>query len=209
MEEFKTILQDSCSEIEEKKSRFIANIFYVKDLEEVEQRLKEVRTKYFDASHHCYAFRVEQENMIKEKQSDDGEPAGTAGLPMLNILQKNELVNVLVIVTRYFGGTLLGTGGLVRAYSLAVQKALETANMTIQKMGYVMKVKIEYKELEKFKYYCKKNEIKIIDLQYEDNIFCTIEINSQEKDKLIGKNKQDVNILEYAVLEQKYIKTNR
>ncbi len=209
MEEFKTILQDSCSEIEEKKSRFIANIFYVKDLEEVEQRLKEVRAKYFDASHHCYAFRVEQENMIKEKQSDDGEPAGTAGLPMLNILQKNELVNVLVIVTRYFGGTLLGTGGLVRAYSLAVQKALESANMTIQKMGYVMKVKIEYKELEKFKYYCKKNEIKIIDLQYEDNIFCTIEINSQEKDKLIGENKQDVNILEYAVLEQKYIKTNR
>ena len=131
MEKFRTILQNATSEIEEKKSIFIANIFYVENIEEVERQMKGIKKKYFDARHHCYAYRIIEQAGIKEKQSDDGEPSGTAGAPILNILQKNELINVVVIGTRYFGGTLLGTGGLVRAYSDATLKGLSAAKIGI------------------------------------------------------------------------------
>lgn len=134
MEKFNTILQNSTVQVEEKKSRFIADIFYVENIEEAEEKIKNIKKKYFDARHHCYSYRIMDGTGIKEKQSDDGEPSGTAGAPMLNILQKNELVNVLVVVTRYFGGTLLGTGGLVRAYSEATLKAIEKAGIGLQKL---------------------------------------------------------------------------
>ena len=116
---FKTIKQNASAEVVEKKSKFIANIFYVESREEAESIIKEVNKKYHDARHNCYAYRIVTEEGIVEKASDDGEPSGTAGAPMLNILSKNNLGNLLVIVTRYFGGILLGTGGLVKAYSSA------------------------------------------------------------------------------------------
>ena len=162
MEQFKTIMQDAQAEIEEKKSRFIANVYYIENAEEAEEHLKQIRKKYFDARHNCFAYRILEENGVKEKQSDDGEPSGTAGAPMLNILQKNNLYNVLIVVTRYFGGTLLGTGGLVRAYSDATIKSLENAKVIIQTKGYLINVVIEYKDLEKFKYYCRMHGIIIV-----------------------------------------------
>ena len=106
MEQFKTIMQDAQAEIEEKKSRFIANVYYIENAEEAEEHLKQIRKKYFDARHNCFAYRILEENGVKEKQSDDGEPSGTAGAPMLNILQNYNLYNVLIVVTRYFGATL-------------------------------------------------------------------------------------------------------
>ena len=121
MEKFKTIINNAEAEIVERRSKFIANIYYVKSLEEVEEKLKAIKKKYFDSRHNCYAYRIEDEDTIIERASDDGEPSGTAGAPILNILNKMELMNVLVIVTRYFGGILLGTGGLVKAYSQATQ----------------------------------------------------------------------------------------
>lgn len=207
MEEFKIILQDSKAEIEEKKSKFIAHVFYIENIEDAEQKIKEIRKKFFDARHHCYAYRIIEKNGIREKQSDDGEPSGTAGVPMLNILQKNEIFNVLVVVTRYFGGTLLGTGGLVRAYSDATLKGIENAGIGLQKYGYVMNVTIEYKDLERFKYYCRKNEISIIDIIYEKEIMCQIELTKEKKEELIDENQKDVKMLEYAILKEKYIKT--
>ena len=117
MEEFVTIKDNVQFELVEKKSRFIANLFYVESTQEAENVIKEIRKKYYDAKHNCIAYRIIENGRIVEKASDDGEPSGTAGAPMLNILQKNNLANVLIIVTRYFGGILLGTGGLVRAYS--------------------------------------------------------------------------------------------
>ena len=129
MEEFETIIQDETTEIVEKKSKFIANLFYVENAKQVEEKIIEVKKKYHDARHHCIAYRYINENQVIEKSSDDGEPSGTAGAPMLNILQKNNLLNILVIVTRYFGGILLGTGGLVRAYSEATQKAIEQSTL--------------------------------------------------------------------------------
>jgi len=131
MEKFKTIINNAEAEIVEKRSKFIANIYYVKSLEEVEEKLKDIKKKYFDSRHNCYAYRIEDEDTIIERASDDGEPSGTAGAPILNILNKMELMNVLVIVTRYFGGILLGTGGLVKAYSQATKMAIRRCRYRI------------------------------------------------------------------------------
>lgn len=123
--EFITIKNNVEAEIVEKKSKFIANLFYIENSEEAEKIIKETKKKYFDARHNCIAYRIIEDNKIVERFSDDGEPSGTAGAPMLNILQKNGYVNVLIVVTRYFGGILLGTGGLVRAYSNSLIQAIE------------------------------------------------------------------------------------
>ena len=209
MEQFKTIMQDAQAEIEEKKSRFIANVYYIENAEEAEEHLKQIRKKYFDARHNCFAYRILEENgAIKEKQSDDGEPSGTAGAPMLNILQKNNLYNVLIVVTRYFGGTLLGTGGLVRAYSDATIKSLENAKVIIQTKGYLINVVIEYKDLEKFKYYCRMHGIIIVNTVYENNIICTMEISKNEKENLLKKEQKEIQILKNTVIKEKYIRVN-
>ncbi len=207
MENFKTIAKDSTGQIEEKRSKFIANIFYIENIEEVENKLKEIRKKYFDARHHCYAYRLKKDNEIKEKSSDDGEPSGTAGAPMMNILKKNELINILVVVTRYFGGTLLGTGGLVRAYSDATLKALENTKIVLQEIGEKVEITIDYKELEKLKYYCIKNNIEIENIKYEKEIKCILKLNEEEKKKIVDKQKE-INILNFAVLNKCYIRKN-
>ena len=104
MEEFITILKNETAEIVEKKSKFIANLFHVESVEEAENRIKDIKKKYHDARHNCIAYRVAENGQIIEKSSDDGEPSGTAGGPMLNILQKNNLCNLVIVVTRYFIG---------------------------------------------------------------------------------------------------------
>ena len=161
MEEFITILKNETAEIVEKKSKFIANLFHVESVEEAENRIKDVKKKYHDARHNCIAYRVAENGQIIEKSSDDGEPSGTAGGPMLNILQKNNLCNLVIVVTRYFGGILLGTGGLVRAYSEVTQQAIEKSTKVIKVIGREMIIELDYSNLEKFKYYCKNNNINI------------------------------------------------
>ena len=161
---FNTIKETSSAEIVEKKSKFIANIFYVESIEDVENKLKEIRKKYYDAKHNCFAFRLDKDNI--SRFSDDGEPSGTAGSPMLNILEGRNLSNVLVVVTRYFGGILLGTGGLVRAYSDATIKAIENANIVSKVFGNVVNIEVEYKDLDNFKYYLKNENINIEDISY-------------------------------------------
>ena len=126
---FKTISENVSSEIVEKKSKFIANIFYVESVEEAEEKIKEIKKKYYDARHNCFAFSVYTEDGNIDRFSDDGEPSGTAGSPMLAILKAQNLSNILVVVTRYFGGILLGTGGLTRAYSSAAINAIEKGNL--------------------------------------------------------------------------------
>ena len=135
MNEFITIENNVTSEFTEKKSKFIGNLFYIESSSEAEEIIKKTKKKYFDAKHNCIAYRTIENGQIVERFSDDGEPSGTAGAPMLNILQKNNLVNVLIVVTRYFGGILLGTGGLVRAYQNSLMLAIENSN----KVGIVSK----------------------------------------------------------------------
>ena len=119
MEQYKTVLEGGAGEIVEKKSRFIATVRPVKNEEEALAFLEEMRKKYWDARHNCYAYSIGK-NREFTRCSDDGEPSGTAGRPMLDVILGEDIYNVAVVVTRYFGGVLLGTGGLVRAYSKAV-----------------------------------------------------------------------------------------
>ena len=156
MKVYNTIEKQETSELVEKKSKFIANIFYVSTTLEAEEKLEQIRKKYYDARHNCYAYRVIEDGNIIDRSSDDGEPSGTAGAPMLNILKKENLCNVLVVVTRYFGGILLGTGGLVRAYSQSTQDVIEKSVVILKQEGYVATLEVEYKDLEKLRYFCKK-----------------------------------------------------
>ena len=206
MEEFITILKNETAEIVEKKSKFIANIFHVESVEESENRIKDVKKKYHDARHNCIAYRVVENGQIIEKSSDDGEPSGTAGGPMLNILQKNNLCNLVIVVTRYFGGILLGTGGLVRAYSEATQQDIEKSTKVIKVIGREMIIELDYSNLEKFKYYCKNNNINIKKIDYMDNIILKIEMEESVKEKIIDdiKNKK-LNIQNFSEGERKCI----
>ena len=164
---------------------------YVKSEEEAQNVVKELKKQYFDARHNCFAYRVIEEGKIIERFSDDGEPSGTAGMPMLNILAKNNICNVIVVVTWYFGGILLGTGGLVRAYSEATQKALKTAELVSEVWGLEAEIEVSYNNLEMLKYYCKKNDISIIDLIYENNVKAIIEVTKEEYEKIIENKVAD------------------
>ena len=197
--EFKTIEKENSAEIVEKKSRFIANIYNVESKEEAEEKIKQIKKKYYDAKHHCFAFSIIEENGITQKSSDDGEPSGTAGAPILNIIKSNNLQNVVIIVTRYFGGILLGTGGLTRAYSEAAGKVVEQSELIQKEPGMEVELEIDYNDNEKFKYYCQKNNVNIIKIEYTENILYKIELNEKEYKKIEERNKTnnkqlDINI---------------
>ena len=134
--------------------------------------------------------------------------AGTAGAPILNVLEKNNLCNVLLVVTRYFGGILLGAGGLVRAYTASAVKAIEVAKIVQEEEGYEIEVVVDYQNFEKLKYYCNKNNIKIVKIDYKDVIICNLEVTEQEKESLIKEYNKTVNILEYKVIRERAIRKN-
>lgn len=207
MDRFKTIQNNVTEEIEEKRSRFIANMFYVENVEEAENIIKKIKKKYYDARHNCYAYIIKDEQMIK-KSSDDGEPSGTAGSPILNVIEKNELCNVLIIVTRYFGGILLGAGGLVRAYTEAAKKAVMSTITVAQEEGYELEVIISYQDMEKFKYYCNQNNIRILRNEYGENVKCLIEATEEEKRGILDNEYNDkmANILKFKIIKKKYIR---
>ena len=206
MEEFITIENNVISEFVEKKSKFIGNLFYIESSKQAEEIIKETKKKYFDAKHNCIAYRVIENGQLIERFSDNGEPQGTAGAPMLNILQKNNLVNVLIIVTRYFGGILLGTGGLVKAYQKSLMLALEDCKKIIKVLGESLEVKLAYSDLESFKYYCKNNKINIVDIDYKEDIVCKIELEEDKKAKLLEDYEiKNIKLNNIKELDKKYI----
>ena len=207
LKKFKTIQDNVTIEIEEKRSRFIANIFYVENVEQAENIIKEIKKKYYDARHNCYAYIINDEQVIK-KSSDDGEPSGTAGSPILNVIEKNALGNVLIIVTRYFGGILLGAGGLVRAYTESATKVIRDAIIVEQEQGYELEVTISYQDMEKLKYYCNQNNIKIIKNEYGENIKCKMEVTEEEKNSILDDKYNDkmANILKFEIIREKNIR---
>ena len=201
---FLTIQEEKLEEeIVEKKSKFIATLCYIKNEEQANNLIKDIKKQYNDARHNCFAYRVMTESGVVERFSDDGEPSGTAGGPMLNILGKNNLCNVLVVVTRYFGGILLGTGGLVRAYSDATIKVINSATIARETIGLEAEIEIEYAQLEGFKYYCNKNNIRIVNVVYEDNIKCYVEVTKEELENIVSGG---CGILRYEVVESKNIR---
>ena len=206
MEEFITILNDETAEIVEKKSKFIANLIHVETTEEAESKIKEIKKKYHDARHNCVAYRVAENGKIVEKSSDDWEPSGTAGGTMLNILQKNNLCNLVVIVTRYFGGILLGTGGLVRAYSDATQLAIEKSTKVTKVKGIEIQINLDYANLEFFKYYCKNNDINIKKIDYSENVILKIEMEENRKTIFLNDiETKKLNVQHFQLIEEKYI----
>lgn len=206
MENFLTIQEEEQTQVVEKKSRFIAEIYPVTNIQEVQNKIKEIKKKYYDAKHHCIAYRIIEEGRVIERASDDGEPSGTAGLPMLNILKGNNLCNVLVVVTRYFGGILLGTGGLVRAYSEATNLVIQKSKMINITEGYEMILKLEYNNLDVFNYYCKNNNIIILNIEYAENIRIKIEMETDKKEILMKdiENKK-ISVIEIVEIKRKLV----
>ncbi len=149
--DYKIVYQGGSAEIVEKKSRFIADVFPVSSEEEALRQLEKVRKQYWDARHHCWAS-VTGEGQVRERCSDDGEPAGTAGKPILEVIRGERLCNVLVVVTRYFGGTLLGAGGLVRAYTQAARRGIEESVAARRVRGYKLEIDTDYPGLGKIQY---------------------------------------------------------
>lgn len=204
---FKTISENITEELVEKKSKFIADVFYVESVEEAEEKIKMIEKKYYDARHHCYAFSIYTDAGVVNRFSDDGEPSGTAGGPMLNIITQKNLSNILVVVTRYFGGILLGTGGLVKAYSGAFQKALDASNIIDKDLGLEVNIVVSYSDGEKAKYYFDQNNINIVGNIYEELVTYTVEITKEKLDN-IRNNIQNLNfkIEKIDEIKEKYIK---
>ena len=172
----KTIEKAGIAEIEEKKSKFIAQIYPVQKEEQVKDILQKTKKNYKGARHHCFAYRILKEEQLIEKSSDDGEPAGTAGQPILNHLKGAELQNVLIIVTRFFGGILLGTGGLTKAYGDSAKKAIEKTKIVYQDWGYVVEVEITYANFPNLEYEAKKRKWNLQNKTYLQNIKAELEI---------------------------------
>lgn len=206
MENFLTVQEEEQIQIVEKKSKFIAEIHPVSNIQEVENKIKEIKKKYYDAKHHCIAYRIIDEGRVVERASDDGEPSGTAGAPMLNLLKGNNLCNVLVVVTRYFGGILLGTGGLVRAYSEATNLVIQKSKLVCKTEGYEITLKLDYSNLDTFSYYCKNNNIKILNIEYAENISIKIEMETDKKEILMKdiENKK-INVIEIVEIKRKLV----
>ena len=169
----KILYEGGQGEIVEKKSRFIANIFPVTTEEEALEKITAMRKKYYDARHNCFAY-ILGENKDTVRCSDDGEPSGTAGRPMLDILDGQGIYNVVAVVTRYFGGTLLGTGGLVRAYSGATKEGIANSSIITKEQGKKFVVDTDYNGVGKLQYIAANMQITIMDTQYTDKVIMTL-----------------------------------
>ena len=176
-EQYKTVYEGGEGELVEKKSRFIATVRPVKTEEEANQFVEEMRKKYCDARHNCWAFILGERQEFK-RCSDDGEPSQTAGKPMMDVLTGAGLTDVAVVVTRYFGGTLLGTGGLVRAYSGAVQEGLKNSTVITKYLGVKLSVTTDYNGVGKLQYLFGQKEIPILSAEYTDKVVFTVLVES-------------------------------
>ena len=149
MSEYLVPFEDVVSEFVEKRSRFISHLWRVETEAEARARIEEMKKKYYDARHNCWCYLLKEGNIVR--YSDDGEPQGTAGQPMLNVFQREEVANVCCVVTRYFGGVLLGAGGLTRAYTKGAKDALDAAGIARMSLWTVWDVPCTYPLLERVK----------------------------------------------------------
>ena len=179
----KLIIEGGSGEIVEKKSRFIANVKAVETEEEAIAFINEMKKKYWDARHNCMAYIVSD---IK-RFSDDGEPQGTAGKPILDVLEGKEISNGVIVVTRYFGGILLGTGGLVRAYQKSAIEGLNNSIIAEKCNGYESEIVTDYNGLGKIQYIASNEGINLTDIKYADNVSIKFVSLREEYDSFINK----------------------
>ena len=175
---YKTVKKDAFAEMEIKKSRFLAHIAEVRSEEEAESLIKETKKKYYDASHSCSAYILNSDKGIRHS-SDDGEPSGTAGKPILDVISGAGLSNVIVIVTRYFGGTELGTGGLVRAYSGATAEVLKNSEIVEVTDARLTEFVIDYGLLPKLQHICMELGIIIYETEYFEKVKISVLITKE------------------------------
>lgn len=171
IEEFNTVRKEAIGEITEKKSRFIGTLRPVSTEEEANAFIQEMKKKYWDARHNCSAYIIlSEEGKLIEKCNDDGEPSRTAGSPMLEVLKGAGLVNAAIVVTRYFGGILLGTGGLVRAYSGAASEAVNAAEVVTMKLLNRVRVRTDYAGYGRLQYFATSDGFTIADTSFSDAV---------------------------------------
>ena len=183
LEKYKTVYEGGEGEIIEKKSRFIATVRPVNTEEEALAFIEEMKKKYWDARHNCYVYSVGK-NREYTRCSDDGEPSGTAGRPMLDVILGEDIYNVAVVVTRYFGGVLLGTGGLVRAYSKAVQEGFRESRIIEKKHGICLTVTTDYTGIGKIQYIAGERGIPVLGSEYTDKVIMKLLIPSEDVDNV-------------------------
>ena len=186
MNEYKTIIEAGTGEIVEKKSHFIGYVRHTESEEEALAFINEIRKKHYDARHNCFAYCVDGEQQT-QRFSDDGEPGGTAGKPILEVIKGNELCDVCIVVTRYFGGTLLGTGGLVRAYTDAAKACIENTQVLAKRRMIPMKLHTNYTDFGKIQYLLASEEIPILDSEYGEDVCVYVEIFVDDADKVKKK----------------------
>lgn len=199
VKDYKTIYEGGTGEIVQKKSRFIATIAYVETEEEAITFIEQTKKKYWDARHNCSAYIIGERQEIM-RCSDDGEPAQTAGKPMLDVLSGQGLCNVVAVVTRYFGGTLLGTGGLVRAYSKAVQEGLQNAVIVEKHLADELTITTDYNGIGKIQYLLAQEQLNPTNTDYTDTVVVTVpvpvDLTGQLKAKVIqatnGRAKMEI-----------------
>lgn len=183
--DYKTVYQETAAEIVEKKSRFIASVFPVSSHDRAMECLGQVKKQHWSARHHCWAYIVGVENSL-ERFSDDGEPGGTAGRPILEVIKGYGLSNLLIVVTRYFGGTLLGTGGLVRAYTAASREGLAHSKIITRIWGFKLTIGTNYTDLGKIQYILAQNGAEVLETSYTDIVEITVLISEKGERPLIA-----------------------
>ena len=181
---YKIVYQQGNGEIIEKKSRFIADVAPADSEEQAAAFIESVKKKHYDARHHCFAYIIGR-NRELTRCSDDGEPSGTAGRPILEVLLSGELTNTVVVVTRYFGGTLLGTGGLVRAYTEAAKKGVSNSKTAVMYYGVSLLIETDYTDLGRIQYLLGNKKIAVLDSQYTDKVALTVRVPEKESASLI------------------------
>ncbi|MBF0805513.1 MULTISPECIES: YigZ family protein [unclassified Streptococcus] len=167
--EFRTITQDGTAEQDIKKSRFICQAKRVESEEEARTFIQAVKKEHYKATHNCSAFILGEKSEIK-RSSDDGEPSGTAGVPMLGVLENHDLTNVCVVVTRYFGGIKLGAGGLIRAYASSVALAIKELGIVQRKEQIGLQVELSYSQYQEYANFLKEQELEEFDTQFTDKV---------------------------------------
>ena len=192
-DEIRVITEDASGELTEKRSRFIAQLHPIRSEEEAVSYIESIRKQYYDARHNCYAYIVGETAYI-QRFSDDGEPSGTAGRPILEVLLANHLTDCVLIVTRYFGGILLGAGPLARTYgqaaAMAVAKAKEDGLCASLLSGRLLSVHIDYSFLGKIQYLLAQNEIYPMDIIYNEDILFTLAVEEEKVPFITEKIKE-------------------
>lgn len=183
--EYKTVKNSACDEFTEKRSRFIGYVRPVKTADEASAFIAEIQKKHWDAKHNVYAYILREGNL--KRCSDDGEPQGTAGIPTLDVLEKSGVTDVAVVVTRYFGGILLGGGGLVRAYSHAAHLALTAGEIITMGLCTILQMDVDYPLYARLLPLLEKSEAKILNTDFADSVRITVSVDSALSDGFQAK----------------------